>query len=369
MKKIGLITFHRPVNFGAALQSVALFKTIESQGAACDIIDYINPSFEKAYKPFKFSQITSIKSFLWSIARFPGENRKNKKFMRFVQRNTSLTKPLHTAEELRAIGNQYDSYITGSDQVWNLKCSGNETAYFLDFVSGKPKNSYAASFGDIDVSDELKEQYNKLLCDFSAISVRETVGIDIVKNITGKDCVQTLDPTLLLNDKQWAEIIRSVKPLVNEPYLLVYFMAQSDEIKREMLTLARRIANEKKYRVIVIGGSLHKKKDGINYVDAESPEDFLALFRDASFVVTNSFHGTAFSVNFGKDFYSYVKPDLTIKGRVESLLEKIGIGDRVFSYERQIKTIEPVDFQKALSALETERLNSIAFLRSVIYGE
>ena len=369
MRKIGLITFHRPVNFGAVLQSVALFKTIEAQGVACEIINYINPSFEKAYKPFKLSQITSVKYFLWSVARFPGENRKSKNFKRFVQRNTSLTKPLYTAEDLKAIGNQYDSYITGSDQVWNLECSGNETAYFLDFVLDKPKNSYAASFGDIDVSDELKERYNKLLRDFSAISVRETAGIDIVKKITGKDCVQTLDPTLLLNDKQWKEIISSVKPLVNEPYLLVYFMAQSDEIKREMLTLARRIANEKKYRVVVIGGSLHKQKDGIYYVDVESPEDFLTLFRDTSFVITNSFHGTAFSVNFRKDFYSYVEPDLKIKGRVESLLEKIGIEDRVFSYERQVKTIEPVDFQKVYSALEAERLNSIAFLRSVIYGE
>lgn len=369
MNKIGLITFHRPVNFGAALQSVALFKAIEMQGASCEIIDYISPSFEKAYRAFKTAQIHSVKMLFWSLAQFPRESKKNRKFKKFVRNNTSLTKPLHTAEELKAVGTTYDSYITGSDQVWNLKCSGNETAYFLDFVSGKPKNSYAASFGDINVDDDLKAQYNQLLGDFSAISVRETVGIDIVKNITGKDCVQTLDPTLLLNHEQWMDIVKSRKPLVNEPYLLVYFMAQSDEIKYEMLTLARRIADEKNCRVVVIGGSLRKQKNGIYYVNAESPEDFITLFRDASFVVTNSFHGTAFSVNFGKDFYSYVKPDLKVKGRVESLLDKLGIGERVFSYENQVSEIKSVDYQKAYAALELERVSSIAYLRGIIHGE
>ena len=369
MKKAGLITFHRPINYGAALQSVALYKAITALGVQCDLIDYRNPFFKQLYKPYHWPEICTVKNILWSVAILPINLRKNIGFRRFISRNTSLTRPITNKDDLQKFGSTYDLYITGSDQVWNLKCSGNETAYFLDFVQGKPKNAYAASFGDSDISESAVPQYRKLLSGYENISVREASGVAVVQKVLGERCVQVLDPTLLLDMQQWSEIIQHPKRVFPKKYVLVYLMGANETDREEILKAARKVAEEKGFEVLVIGESLHRKRDGIYYVHITSPDEFVALFHDAAFVVTNSFHGTAFSVNFQKEFYSYVKPDLAVEGRVESLLKMLGIENRVFSHCTDIPSFDKaVDYQKATAALQAARLDSIHYLRGVLHG-
>lgn len=369
MKRVGLITFHRPVNFGAALQSVALSKSIRSLGAQCYLIDYRNPFFEKRYRAFQLPHRRSIKTIAWTLAMLPYNLKQISGFRRFVRENAELTKPIKTKAELAKTGSAYDLYITGSDQVWNLDCSGGETAYFLDFVTDKPKNAYAASFGDWKVTEDNTGVYQTLLADFDHISVRESSGVAMVKELTGRDCVQTLDPTLLLDHKQWDAIIGQRKRLLDKEYVLLYFMAASKEARDEMLKTAKQIAKARGCEILLIGGSMHKEKAGIHYVNPVSPYEFVSLFRDAAFVVTNSFHGTAFSVNFQKDFYSYVKPELTVEGRVESLLKRIGLENRIFSHSEQIQSIDqPIDYTAADAALTQARNSSLQYLQGVLYG-
>lgn len=365
MKKVGLITFHRPINFGAALQSIALFKAIQKCGGNCQIINYINPAFEKAYPLIHKERFVSLKGLMWEFAMLPKQIKKRKAFRSFITKNAFLTKKMKKSE-LQLIENKFDVFFTGSDQVWNFKCSGNETAYFLDFVKEKPKFSYAASFGDTKINSGNKDLYYKLITSFQKISVRESSGVQIVKDISNIEAVQSLDPTLLLDKAEWSLICQNVLRKHKKEYVLVYFMAQSEEIKDQMFVVINKIKEEKGYDVLVIGGSLRKEKDGIFYVEISSPEEFVALFRDASYVVTNSFHGTAFSVNFRKNFYSYILPNLDIIGRVESFLNKIGLKERVFSFAYQVNELKDINYDLYEKAITDEVQDSYSYLRKVL---
>jgi len=153
--------------------------------------------------------------------------------------------------------------------------------------------------------------------------------------------------------------------------VLLYFMAATPQAHEEMMKTAKAIAKKRGCEVLVIGGSLHKQKDGIYYVNPTSPYAFLALFRDAAFVVTNSFHGTAFSVNFQKEFYSYVRPDLPVEGRVESLLKTLGLTQRIFSDYDRIPDVgeQPIAYEAPMEALERVRAFSMKYLQGVVYGQ
>ena len=367
MKKIGIVTFHRPINYGAVLQSVALYKTISENGAKCEIIDYENESIRRAYKLFSLNRCTNIKLLIWNILNIPGNLKKKARFNEFLQKNVQLTKTVnkHTIEKF---SDTYDCYITGSDQVWNYSCTGNDSVFFLDFVlDNSKKRSYAASVGDYKISDENKEAIRKYLSGFSTISVREKSSISIVESILGINglCHQHLDPTLLVNRMDWEKMIANVSRLHKNNYILIYFMAQNDTIVRETMTLAQNIKRENDFDIVVIGGSLHKGKDGIFYFNAYSPEEFIALFRDASCVITNSFHGTAFSIIFNKDFYSYVK-DVNRSGRVFDLLSAIGLQKRLFSSAKQIIKYEHIQFDKANELLQNWVNESIQYIIKII---
>lgn len=364
-KKIGLLTFHRPINYGAVLQAVALAKGLELCGVDCEIIDYINPAFEKAYPILHKENCSSLKNLIWEFMMVPKRIKQKKGFDAFLKRNTNLTKSYSKAE-MQKIEKEYDAFIVGSDQVWNLKCSGNDNTYFLDFVKEKPKYSYAASFGDSVVEEENKGMIRNFLSSFSCISVREESGLRILEELATCEFEQSLDPTLLLNKEKWCEIVENTKRLIPEKYVLIYFMVQSPDTVREVFTMANRIKEQYGYKIVVIGGSIRKNRNGVTYYNATSPEEFVTLFRDASYVLTSSFHGTAFSVNFKKDFYSYVKPDLLVQGRIESLLVKLGLEDRIFSKATAINKLSSINYEYAEVKLEVEREKSYTYIEKVL---
>ncbi len=364
-KKIGLLTFHRPINYGAVLQAVALAKALELCGVDCEIIDYINPAFEKAYPILHKENCSSMKGLIWEFMMVPKRIKQKKGFDAFLKRNANLTKSYSKAE-MQKIEKEYDAFIVGSDQVWNLKCSGNDNTYFLDFVKEKPKYSYAASFGDSVVKEENKGIIRNFLSSFSCISVREESGLRILEELATCEFEQSLDPTLLLNKEKWCEIVENTKRLIPEKYVLIYFMVQSPDTVREVFTMANRIKEQYGYKIVVIGGSIRKNRNGVTYYNATSPEEFVTLFRDASYVLTSSFHGTAFSVNFKKDFYSYVKPDLLVQGRIESLLVKLGLEDRIFSKATAINKLSSINYEDAEVKLEVEREKSYTYIEKVL---
>ena len=365
MNKIGLLTFHKPINYGAILQAVALSKSIEKYNATCEIIDYRNPSFNKAYPILHLDNCKTLKTTIWELLMIPRRIITKVRFRSFLYNNVRLSRR-YNKKGLNSIEGKYNAIIVGSDQVWNLKCTGNDTTYFLDFVHFIPKYSYAASFGDFIIDDTNREAIKKYINSYNAISVREHSGIEIIKELCGLDCIQTLDPTLLLRDDEWRAIASNDSKLIHDKYILIYFMVQTPESVQEIFKLANRIKTQYKYKIVVIGGSLRKNKDGIIYYNVSSPEEFIRLFKDASYVLTSSFHGTAFSIIFNKNFFSYVKPNLLVQGRIDNLLSTINLKNRAFSKADEIDEIMDVDFTEPNHLLEERRQYSTAYLKKVI---
>ena len=183
IKKIGVLTFHRTVNYVVVLQAYALKSVLTKLGTQCSIIDHKNQQIEKINR-VKLFDFKSTRSFIKAVIYYPSKRQKYKKFSEFRKRYLNPEED-NTNNDLQ---HQYDGFIVGTDQVWNYELSKFDTAYFLDFVTdSKKKISYAASFGLLDIPTEHIEKYRRLLKDFNKISVREEQGAKIINAILERD--------------------------------------------------------------------------------------------------------------------------------------------------------------------------------------
>ncbi len=351
MMKIGIITFHRAYNYGAVLQAFALNRIIKDMGHRCDIIDYRCKKIEEVTSPFAgFKERTNIiKALIQMIFR----TKKIIEFDAFMKKNISLSPKCYTKDNIAETANEYECFFTGSDQVWNYDCTEGDETFFLDFVDlGKKKNSYAASFGfekrpESDVFD-----YNNLLSNFNTISVRESSGKKLVKELAAKDSNVVLDPTLLLTAKQWKELVAE-RP-IDKDYIFVYYIREP----KDLLAYAQKLAKETGCVVI-------DAKKSLDFFKKCSPTDFLAWIYYAKYFVTNSFHGTVFSLLFKKKFVVELDNGKSVNNRSKELLDLVKV-DRELSLER----IEDIDIETDYSIgekiLAEQRDASIGFIRSAI---
>lgn len=264
----------------------------------------------------------------------------------------------------------YDVYMVGSDQVWNPNASSSIEPYFLTFA---PHNaltiSYASSFGVSKIEDNnIVNRIKDGLSSIKKISVRESSGVKLVKEITGRTAQLVCDPTLLLNKSEWQMFM---KPVNNMPqhYVLIYQLSQSDTIVK----LAIKIGQEKKipvYRICKRAFKVEKDKGVVNLLDA-GPSEFLYLIANASFIITNSFHGTAFSINFGIPFYTVVSAKKKNNGRMESLLNYAGLEQRMIKDDVDIMKLPIVGYNIDTAQLKIEllRQNSEKFLKDALENQ
>ena len=189
--KVGTLTYHRAVNYGAILQTYALQKVLDKLGVENEVIDYRSDFIEWIYKPFCMRKVNNFWNFLTVIEGAPIKSRKMKQFSDFANKNIRVSKEKYTKSNISNANDVYDLFITGSDQVFNFKCSNNDKNYFLDFVKDTTKkSSYAASFGFDKIPDEHTDEYKRLLSTFENISVREQQGVNIVKESVGKEAIE-----------------------------------------------------------------------------------------------------------------------------------------------------------------------------------
>ncbi len=352
---VGIITFHRAINYGAVLQTYALQKALGKIEIDSEILDYRSETIEGLYNPFK-PFLHNIKS-LEVVPKYI----KKKRFDEFVNKHLKLSPECKTKEELIEIQNKYEAFVTGSDQVWCIKCLNQDKSYFLDFVKDSSKKfSYAASIGKADLSDEEKKEYESLINDYCGISVREKSAKSILsENCISKDINVNIDPTLLLNSEDW-DCIRS-RNVETEPYILLYtVMGQYHVIEQ-----AKKLSKKTGMKIIYLNDTMRHKEDGIVYKKAVSPQDFVAYFAEASYVITNSFHGTAFSLLYKKRF----KVEIEARGRrnirSEELLNRLKLANRMLT-ENGIEDIdESVDWGLVDSLLDEEREASTRYLSRI----
>lgn len=365
MNKIGVLTYHRVFNFGSLLQTYALQEYLESQGQKVEIIDYYPERLQKKRLLFHVNPKWSRPVWKMIVHLVPAVIAR---LMGYHMMDTFLAKYVHltdkvyeTEEDLKRDCPLYDVYLNGSDQIWNVDTSDGEVdkVFFMSFLpDGKRKAAYAGSFGKADFSENDLCQIGKLLSRYDCVSVREKSGLNVLKKAGIEGGKWVLDPTFLLKPDKWMKIAKAIK--LPKHYLLVYNLNRNPEIIRA----AELIANEKKLKIVNFAHSFSFIKNAKNII-YPTPNLFITLFANADYVVTDSFHGTAFSINFNREFVTIPAPQFN--ERLESILGLFKIEERLIrdgKYDEVIKNT--IDYKSVNAILQLEREKSYNFINQRI---
>lgn len=356
VKRVGIITYHRADNFGAALQCYALQETLRIMGYDARVIDYRQPFTELIYSPWRWDIVKKgllaprlLGGYLLKV--LPTLYKRRKLYDGFRNQYFRCTKPVRDAQEMPQ---DIDVYLVGSDQMWSLHPTNDlvEPVYFGDFP--KPANSSLQGYA---ISSNIKSLHTiggdylkKATKRFDRLSFRETAVRDEVEHMTGKHGDVVLDPSLLLDYEDWDKL--TTGPIVKQPYLLTYFLSDDTDnptFRESVRDFGRR--------------------NGLRVVDifeiAYSPIDFLNAIKYASVVFAASFHATAFSILFRKTFYSFRSSDGR-DIRYINLLDNLGIGDRLKATS-DINTlrISEIDYSRTEGNLRSLRQNSLNYLNTL----
>ncbi len=327
--KIGIITMHRVLNYGSALQAYALQRTLDNMGYDNEIIDYEFP--RKGDIPLFVRLNLYLRELFYRIrTHSPLIKTKRLKFKQFYKNHYKLSAYRCDRLNVNEVPIDYDILLTGSDQVWNPNFIKNDQSFFWDFAPlSIPRISYASSFAVDEIPENLKDSYKEGLSKYSYISVRENSGIKIVKELTGKVALTTCDPTLLLKADDYNELAMVSKIKIPKHYILVYLLTYMYDPYPEVNDIIRHIHDQLQLPVIYLDGSKYCVYErNAKVISDLSPSEFTDIFRKATFVVTSSFHGTAFSLIFQRAFISIVKrgeKDSRILSLLNDMNSKINI--------------------------------------------
>lgn len=357
MKKIGILTFHFSDNYGAVIQSYAL-RTVINRMSDCqaEVINFIprrkrgcygNHDIQKKY-------ISKLESFL--------EFNKNE--------NMITQKEFYKIEELNQ--EEYDCFVVGSDQVWNTSFLSFNTAYLLDFVKyGQKKISYAASVGlDVNSKHLKREIFEKYIPDFDYLSVREKTHEKFIDSFTDKNVQVVLDPTLLLAPNDYDSLIKDVEEFrdveVEGDYIFFYYL-KHDATTPLACSFVNMLSIKYNLKVVhfYVDMPEHVFKNESKSFYFEGPKDFVWYIKHAKIVVTNSFHGTIFSLLYHKPFYTYVVKSM--ESRVLDLLGSLGLSERLIRGYKPLKEVSfDIDYESVDERLNDERMKSIKFLEEAL---
>lgn len=322
--KVGIITMHKVLNLGSALQAFALQKYLLRQNIANEIIDYEFPPKEKLLTRINLQ----LRFILYQIRTGILFKKSDKRYFNdFYKNHFRLSKKRYNVANIKRTNEIYDIFLTGSDQVWNPNGTKDDTSFLLSFVDDdKPKISYAASFTINSLPKKYKSVYKHFLDRYKHISVRERSGVDIVRQLTGKQADIVLDPTLLLDKEEYRVISKKPRTYINEPYILVYILSYMYNPFPDINDIVRKVQEKMGGVNVVYIGCGHFSAYSSECITLSNfgPCEFLWLLDHASFVVTTSFHGTVFASLFHKPLISAVKSMSDIDGRMPSLLKSIG---------------------------------------------
>ena len=336
--KIALITIHNANNYGAGLQAYATKKVLSEYGKVTTI-NYNNRHLSRHLDLLRFEfSIRGLKMLTHDIIRLPYRYKAVKKFKAFINENMNLTKKLSSDELMHGKADSFDVYVCGSDQIWNPEIVSKErkinTIFFLEFAQkGAKKLSYASSIGHHIYNDIEKKEVSKLLDDFNLITVRESDGVKKIEEIfPNRKIHQALDPTLLLSKEEWLKTFNIKLKEPREKYILVYSVPRTRLIKQAIDFYADKL-NMKVIAIDQMFFPISKQID--HHIRDAGPREFIELYANASFIITDSFHGTCFAVNFGKPFVSIAPGNRT--NRIDSLLTILNINERLIKSVDELK--------------------------------
>lgn len=360
--KIGILTFHCAHNYGAMLQAYGLQSFFSSMGNEAYIIDYRPQYLTAPYNIHSWRFVItrqfskSLRNIFYRLKYRVEQNERYNAFEEFLNEFN-----LVPVKELQ----NFDTIVIGSDQVWStIICKGFDNLYWGKFPrkAGSKIISYAASIGRSDWDAREKEMAASLLKNFDAISVREISLVSTIKALTDKPVCQVLDPTLLAGKEAFSAIARNMALSQTEKYIVTYEVAHMPQLH----DCARRLAKE-------MGLDVYNMEAYPTYKTLEhplriaSPKDFIGLIQNAALVITNSFHGTCFSILFQRPFYTFKFGNRTDL-RSASLLSALGIGHRFIEKYEDTRDAGEINYTIVGDKLQELRTASVQFLQNALYS-
>ena len=363
--KIYTITCHDVYNVGASLQAYALAAYLENKGHHVEIIDYKPDYLSRHYRLTGINNPQYDKPLvreLYLIAKLPGRwkamhSRRKAEFDRFKAEMLPVTKRRYISnEDLKANLPEADVYLAGSDQIWNCFFpNGKDPAFYLDFApENAMKASYAASFATEDVPEDCKPQIKQWLSKLDAVSVRESSGVEIVNRLGITEAKQVLDPVFLLPEEHWEQIAATIAD--EEPYVLLYDFDRNSGI----ISTARKLADDNGWKLY----SVLPCPECDRSFDQQGPCTFLSLVHNAQFVISNSFHATAFSLIFHKNF-AVCKRNENINTRMVDMLALAGLENRMMNGE-SLELSGDIDYLSVNNRVQKAALDSQVFLENIL---
>lgn len=359
--KVELITLHRVTNFGSLLQTYATQKSLEQLGYDAETIDFVPEglTFFRSVWPKGHSTVKRLIKFaplvVCNLIQFSMSDR-------FLRKYIHLTpKRYGCFAQLEADCPEADVYLSGSDQVWNTQNSNPPAdlgAYYLAFTGDRKRVAYAGSFGKDDFSEEEKNMVTAWLKKYHALSVREDTALDTLHDF-GLAGTHVVDPTLLLSAQQWRDFCTKKKP--KPGYVFIYNLNRNKILEQAAVALAKK----KGLRVVNFADTFEFVKGAENRF-GNDPLDFINYISNADYVLTDSFHGTAFSLNFSRQVLSVPAPKYNC--RLESILRMTGCEDRMFTSvaEALEKAEQTIDYSVVSEKLDAARKASLEYLKEAL---
>lgn len=340
MKKVGIMTlYYKTYNYGAQLQAYALQKAVQKLGYECEQICYkwYNADIENFYTN-QSGNIDRFRDFAFSIPH---------------------SKRAYSPETIHEATCEYDIFICGSDQIWGVTASMPPYVVphmSLSFVpDDKIKFSYGASMGGAALTTNQIPPIKYWASKLDAVSVREQSAVPCISGLTEKDVMSVLDPTLLLETAEWDSKV--TPPKNNGEYIFVYNIGGNAALDKN----AKKLSQQLKCPIKTVSYNEH---------DTAGPMDFLGLIRNAKYVLTNSFHGTIFSIVFGKQFYVFpvdnIQSEFSKNQRITDLLGKLGLNNRFKPNADDINSLTSINYEQVNESLQKERAISLNFLQNAL---
>lgn len=368
MKKIAIYTLPGNFNYGNRLQNYALQQTLINLGFETETLEIVSPgSTEKIKKIMKH-----LKRVITHPSTFP-EYFVKREYGKGYHEMSKIKSPYllpfssefiktvkYEKKHLNEVDKKYDFFITGSDQVWNMTSTGSDIA-FLQFATPEKRISYAASFGKSNISKADQKFFKDKINGMKYISVREDAGKKIVENLTNKKAEVHLDPTMLLSKKEWQDMITKSKDKViyEKPYILIYALRGiSESMQHEINELAKVRNYEIKY---IMGDFIEEGTDIVTV------PQFVSAIDGAELVVTDSFHGTVFSILMNTAFIVLQRTSGNMNSRIDTLLKKFKFEDNIEGSTKTLTNITDfTDFTDVEKIRENEKIKSIAYLKGAL---
>lgn len=361
MKRVAIVTLNGYHNYGNRLQNYATQEVLKSLGCLAETIIINNQSEKKQLASLanKLNNVSLYKIY-FKILTYMNKNiitKRTKAFKSFTKQYILEKNYGYSQNDLHnGIFDSFDYFIAGSDQVWNPIYINKLPWYFLTFVPQHKRIAYAPSFGIPEIPFEYKKDYKIWLLEMANLSVREETGVKIIKDLTGRDAILLVDPTLMLTKEKWLSIAKESISKPKNKYLLTYFLG--DVLRKDRKTI-NIIAKRNNLQIV----NLADIRDRQAYVTG--PSEFIDYINSASAFFTDSFHGVIFSILMETPFvvYERISKSVSMYSRIETLLDKFNLRSREACNIKSSEQVFETDFSHIKPILELERKKSIDYLK------